>query len=369
MKNVSYLTILLVFFLMSCSQTDDHSKIILKTIDYADSTLIYLYNSITQNTDTGYVIDNNLIFSADTDEPTLFIIRPVYKRGVDYDVKMFWKEDKKITINALTGKLKTAIVEGSEIQKQVDIIEASKSHLNQSLDSIKTEHRSVPRKDKEKRKALRNEGKELELAITDVDVKYIKNNPDELYSVITLKNLMTHTIPKAKTKDLFENLSDDLKSTKYGLNIKKYLDLSTNFEVGDKAKDFQLPDLEGNLFGLNSFKGKYILLDFWSANCGPCLMDFPVLLKNYKKYKDRGFEILSVSLDKKREDWENTAKKEGMIWTNVGDLEGVDGDIPVTYSVFVMPTYYLIDPNGIIIDKILGRVRLGEKLEKLFPTP
>lgn len=367
MKKYIFFTALLFVFMISCRQNNEHSKIILETIDFADSTLIYLDNSITRNTDTGYIIDNNLVFFAETDEPTRFTIRPIYIRGADYDVKTFWKEDKKITIRALTGKLKTAIVEGSEIQKQLDIINASKAPLKQLNDSLLAEYRKLPREETEKRLELRTQGKEITQAIKDIEIDYVKNNPEELYSVITLKNLMSYTIPKTQTKELFENLSDKLKSTKYGLNIKKYLDLSIDFKIGDKAKDFQLPDLEGNLFGLSSFKGKYILLDFWSANCGPCLMEIPVLLNNYNTYKDKGFEILSVSLDIKREDWENTVKDKGMIWTTVGDLEGLDGDIPMTYSVYYMPTYYLIDPNGIIIDKILGRGQLDEKIKKLFP--
>ncbi len=366
MKKYTYLTILLFFFLVSCRQSDNHSKIILQTIGFSDSTLIYLDNSITRNTDTGYIIDNNLVFSAETDEPTRFTIRPIYKRGVDYDMKSFWKEDKKVTIKALTGKLKTAIVEGSEIQKQLDIINASKAPLKRLNDSLLAEYRKLSREETEKRLELRTQGKKIAKAISDVEVDYIKNNSNELYSVITLKNLMSYTISKTQTKELFENLSDKLKSTKYGLNIQKYLDLSTDFKIGDKAKDFQLPDLEGNLFGLSSFKGKYILLDFWSANCGPCIMEIPVLLENYKKYRDKGFEILSVSLDKKREDWENMVKNKGMIWITVGDLEGLDGDIPMTYSVYYMPTYYLINPDGIIIDKILGRGQLDEKIKKLF---
>jgi len=351
---------------MGCNQNNNQSQIILKTSGFADSTKIYLDNSLTQITDSGYIINNNLVFSVELNEPTRFTIRPIYKRGMPYDVKTFWKEDKQIIINALTGKLETALVEGSEIQKQLDIIDAAKAPLKLLNDSLLMEYRKLPREDTEKRLVLRTQRREMTKAILDVEVDYVNNNHDEVFSVITLKNLMSYSIPKDKTKELYENLSAQMKSTKYGLNIKKYLDLSTDFKIGDQAKDFQLPDLEGHLFGLSSFKGKYILLDFWSANCGPCLMEIPVLLRNYETYKEKGFEILSVSLDKKREDWENTVNKENMIWTTVGDLEGLDGDIPMTYSVYYMPTYYLIDPNGIIIDKILGRGQLDEKLEKLF---
>jgi len=140
-----------------------------------------------------------------------------------------------------------------------------------------------------------------------------------------------------------------------------------DFKVGDKATDFKLPDLEGNLVGLSSFKNKYILLDFWSANCGPCRLENPNLLRNYQTYHQRRFEILSISLDRSRKDWENAVKKDNMIWTTVSDLQGSDGDVPTTYNVYFIPTYYLIDPNGIIIDKFSGRGQINTKLKKIFP--
>lgn len=368
MKNYICFPISLFIFLMSCSQNDNPSKIILQTTGFADSTKIYLYNSEKATQDSGYIVNNNLVFSVDVDEPTQFSIRPVIKTRADIDIKSFWKEDKQVTIRAEKGNLKNAIVEGSEIQKQVDIIEASKSHLKQPLDSIRTEYRSVPGEDTEKREALRTEGKEIEQLIIDVDVDYIKNNPDELFSVITLKQLMTYTIPKDKTKALYENLSVEMQSTKYGITVKKFLDLSLDLKIGDKAVDFQLPDLDGNLVGLNNFKDKYILLDFWSSGCGPCRLENPNLLRNYKAYREKGFEIISISLDKNREDWANAVKKDSMIWTTVSDLKGSDGEIPMTYNVYFMPTYYLIDPNGVIIDKFLGRGQLGEKLKVIFPN-
>ncbi|MCD4769968.1 MAG: TlpA family protein disulfide reductase, partial [Bacteroidales bacterium] len=124
----------------------------------------------------------------------------------------------------------------------------------------------------------------------------------------------------------------------------------------------------GNLVGLNNFKDKYILLDFWSSGCGPCRLENPNLLRNYKAYREKGFEIISISLDKNREDWANAVKKDSMIWTTVSDLRGSDGEIPMTYNVYFIPTYYLIDTNGVIIDKFLGRGQLDEKLKVIFPN-
>jgi len=368
MKNQVYLQLFFVIFLMSsCTQNEDHSEIVLQATGFPDSTKIYLMNLENDSRDSGYITNNELIFSVKVDEPTPFVINTVYISRETYSSRYFWKEKKQVNIYAENGKLTEARIEGSEIQKQADMLDSNKSILTQTIDSLQNEYRSVPIDDVEKRKAIRSQAKEIEQAIIDVQVNYVHDNPEELFSAYTLKNLMKYTIPKDKTNELFENLSIGIQSSKYGTTVKKFLELSTDFEIGDKAMDFQLPDLEGNLMGLSSFKGKYILLDFWSSNCGPCLMENPNLLKNYKAYKDRGFEIIGICLDKNKEDWANTVKKYSMIWTTVSDLKSFDGDVPLTYHVFFIPTYYLIDPNGVIIEKIEGRGQLDEKIKNLFP--
>ncbi len=161
-------------------------------------------------------------------------------------------------------------------------------------------------------------------------------------------------------------LSEEVKSTKYGISIKKYLDLSRDLKAGDKAVDFKMPDINGKLVGLSDFQGKYVLLDFWGSGCGPCRLESPNLLRNYKEYRDKGFEIISITFDRDREAWAKAVKKDGMIWTTLCDLKGSDGDVIMTYKVFFMPTYFLINPEGIIIDTWQGTGQLDEKLIEIF---
>lgn len=370
MKKFFYLSVSLFLILTSCVEKEDHAKIILETSGFADSTKIFLFNHEIEKQDSGYIINNHLVFSAEVNEPTLFSIRTVfdYKKREEFENKLFWKENNLMTIKAEKGNLKNAKIEGSVIQKQADIIELGQFQLKQNYDSLIKEYSALPKEETEKRLALSAQRREISQAIKDVETDYIKDNPDQLYSAFTLKRLMTYTIPKDKTKELFENLSDRMKASSYGISIRKYLDLSLELKIGDKAPGFQLPDLNGNLIGLSNFEGKYILLDFWSSNCNPCTLELPNMLKNYQAYRDRGFEIISISFDKKREDWENATKQYNMIWSTVSDLKGGNGDVIMTYNVFFMPTYFLIGPDGIIIDKFMGTGQLDEKLIKIFPT-
>lgn len=367
MKYYRYLPISLLILLMSCNLNEEQSKIVLQTTGFADSTKIYLTNYETMLTDSGYIMNNNMAFYADVDGPTMFAIRPIFETRATFEVKTFWKENKQLTIKAEKGNLENAKIEGSVIQIQADLVDHDKKQLQQKNDSLASIYKSWDKEDTEGRLAIRKKGREITQAIADVEINYIKNNPDELFSAITLKQLMTYTIPKTETKALYENLSVDMQATKYGMSIKKYLELSQDLEVGDQAVDFQLPDLDGNLVGLKDFSGKYILLDFWGSGCGPCRMENPNLLRYYQAYRDKGFEIISISFDKNRDDWANAVEKDSMIWTTVCDLKGTDGDVIMTYNVYMMPTYFLIDPNGIIFEKFLGRAGpLESKLKEIF---
>lgn len=369
MKNLLPILISLIIFMISCMPKDNKSEILIETRGYADSTLIYLVNMETATTiDSGYIVNNQLVFYVDVVEPTPFLIRPVFVTRESFESRSFWKENRQLTIRAEKGNLNNARLEGSEIQIQADLVKEIKDRLIQLNDSLYTAYKSLEDKQSEEALALRAKGKEITKAITDADVNYIKENPDELFSVITLKGLMTYTIPKDKTRALYDGLGVEMQSTKYGISIKKYLELSRDLKVGDEAIDFLLPDLDGNLVGLSNFKGKYILLDFWGSGCGPCRMENPNLLRNYIAYRNKGFEIISISFDKNSEAWANAVKKDSMIWTTVCDLKGSDGDVIMTYNVYFVPTYFLIDPDGVIIDKFLGTGQLDGKLKEIFPN-
>lgn len=368
MKNYILISITFIFFLISCNYRADRSKIVLITSNFPDSTLIFLTNIERETKDSGYIVNNLLEFIVDIDEPTNFCITPIIKTRADIDYFYFWKENSKVTIHAQKGNLKLASIEGSEIQKQAQIVRDAKAILEVKLDSLIAIYRTLPFDSDDERSSIRKIRDEIENSIIDVDVNYIKNNPNELYSIITLKNLRNSLKSKDLVKELYYNLNPTLQVSKYGLVVKKYIDTNANVSVGDTAINFQLLDIYGNLVELKNFEGKYVLLDFWASNCGPCRIENPHLLKYYKTYRDRGFEIIGISLDKNKATWGNTVKSDSMIWTNVSDLKGVDGDVPIIYNINMMPTYFIISPEGIVIDKIEGRGQLEEKLKNIFDS-
>jgi len=135
--------------------------------------------------------------------------------------------------------------------------------------------------------------------------------------------------------------------------------------VGSKAPDFTLETPEGKEVSLSSFKGKNVLIDFWASWCAPCRAENPNMVKLYKKFKDKNFTILGVSLDQDKELWTKAIKLDKLIWTQVSDLKYWSSPIAKLYNVEAIPFSVLIDEDGKIVAKGLKGDSLATKVAEI----
>ncbi|TRX52423.1 AhpC/TSA family protein [Fulvivirga sp. M361] len=136
--------------------------------------------------------------------------------------------------------------------------------------------------------------------------------------------------------------------------------------VGQVAPDIALPNPEGTIVSLSSLRGNYVLVDFWAKWCKPCRMENPNVVKMYKKYNEKGFEVFGVSLDRRREDWIRAIEEDQLHWTQVSDLKYWQSEAAQLYNVTAIPFALLLDPDGRIIGKNLRGRQLEDKLEEIF---
>ncbi len=136
--------------------------------------------------------------------------------------------------------------------------------------------------------------------------------------------------------------------------------------IGEEAPDFTLPSPDGKTISLSSLKGKYILLDFWASWCGPCRQENPNVVRMYQKFKDKGFDIYGVSLDKEANAWKNAIQKDGLTWMHGSDLKFWNSEVAQIYGVRAIPATFLLDKEGTIIAKNLRGSALEAKLTQLL---
>lgn len=314
--------------------------------------------------DTAEIVDGVAVLEGKVDNPEDHYISLLGQRAKT----IVFVENADIMVTGKVDSLADISVTGSATHDEY-------SRVNQQIKEIGDEYMAIYQQAREasaagdtvKAQQLMDEVNELYESTTTLQADFVRNNPGSYASPYFISRIQ-YGLGLEELDELVGSLDPKMETVPTIVALKERIEKLKTVAVGQTAPDFTMNDTEGNPVAFSDVysQHEYTLLDFWAAWCGPCRQENPNIVEVYNEYKDDGFYVFGVSLDREKEAWLNAIEDDNLTWTHVSDLSYWNNAAAQMYAVNSIPSSLIVDKNGKIVAKNKRGDELGETVKELL---
>ncbi len=364
MKNFLLIAVAAIFLTTACESPAPTFSLSGK-IDNAEGKTVVIssYDKSGVNVlDTLVLTEGAFEYSKELSEDVLVLVGEAGSRNT----ANFFAENVAYTLNASLDKMGEAVITGGANFELYKSVSDQQKAINEKNNELKKAYgEATQANDTAKQRQIVEEYNANNQKLQEVQVEVVKANPTSVVSAFIVANVYGNGAIE-EMKEGLAMLDPTLSTSTYYLMLSEKIEKLEKVAVGQPAPDFTMNDREGNPVSLSSFKGKCVLVDFWASWCGPCRAENPHVVELYAEFKDKGFDILGVSLDQDKAAWLKAIEDDNLTWNHVSDLKGWGNEAAQLYAVSGIPHTVLIDKDGVIIAKNLRgdalKAKVGEVL-------
>lgn len=324
-----------------------------------------------QMMDSANVVSGVYVLTGEAPESqpaTLLDVNPLVAHPTEKDRAEIFLSSESFSITHIDS-FSNVVVTGSEANTLFTSLQQAVKPFDKKEMALLPSYRAAQKAGDDKTaKAIFQQAKGIDSTMDELYLACAKNHPHSPIAFYALQVYAHSDLNPAILQPLFAALDSGVRQSPSGKAFQEKLVIAAKTAIGQDAMEFAQTDTLGNPVKLSSFRGKYLLLDFWASWCGPCRAENPNVVKAYAQYHPKGFEILSVSLDRPgaKDSWLKAIHADNLAWTQVSDLQFWDNAVAKEYGINSIPENFLIDPQGKIIAKNLRGDELEKKLSELY---